>query len=190
MVGRWCVYLWLTHVDVWHKPPQRWRATILQLKMNKSVKISKQNTRRTGWSIKEHTYRKLLLLLLKGFGLEILGPGDFLLSVKSTLAVVAHWNDRSPGLSDAPCNPPCGTATLPPCVPPWKSGGGKGFYRNFYLMKPGRKDSWGWPSESRTRGWMRRRGKKEATVFRPQTVPPAPIYLQRSHTWLLGGQRR
>ena len=30
-----CVYLWLTHVDVWQKPKQYCKPTILQLKINK-----------------------------------------------------------------------------------------------------------------------------------------------------------
>ena len=31
-------YLWLIHVDVWQKPNQYYKATILQLKMNKMLK--------------------------------------------------------------------------------------------------------------------------------------------------------
>ena len=30
-----CVYLWLTHVDVWQKPTQCCKAIILQLKVSK-----------------------------------------------------------------------------------------------------------------------------------------------------------
>ena len=30
------IYLWLTHVDVWQKPAQYYKAIILQLQINKS----------------------------------------------------------------------------------------------------------------------------------------------------------
>lgn len=53
--------------------------------------------KKTALRIRENTYRKLLLLLLKRFGLEILGPCDLLRGVWGALAVVTHWNDRSRG---------------------------------------------------------------------------------------------
>ena len=33
-----CVYLWLTHADVWQKPTQYYKAIILQFKINKFKK--------------------------------------------------------------------------------------------------------------------------------------------------------
>ena len=34
------VYLWLTHVDVWQKPTQHYKAIILQLKIKKKTIIT------------------------------------------------------------------------------------------------------------------------------------------------------
>ena len=33
------IYLWLIHVDIWHKPTRYCKAIILQLKINKLIKI-------------------------------------------------------------------------------------------------------------------------------------------------------
>ena len=42
----WCiyVYLWHMHVDVWQKPIQYYKATMLQLKINKFFKKHKTHT--------------------------------------------------------------------------------------------------------------------------------------------------
>ena len=37
------VYLWLIHADVWRRPKQYCKATILQLKINKFLKIPKND---------------------------------------------------------------------------------------------------------------------------------------------------
>ena len=34
------VYLWLVHVDVWQKPIQYYKAVVVQLKINKILKVS------------------------------------------------------------------------------------------------------------------------------------------------------
>ena len=42
------IYLWLIHVDVWHKSTQYCKPIILQLKINKNFKIEKNNQHRAG----------------------------------------------------------------------------------------------------------------------------------------------
>ena len=90
---------------------------------------------------------------------------------------------------------------LPSCKEPLshhaplkRSEGEKGFYRNVYLMKPGR--NWSCSSWSKTRRWVEEERIKRTTVFRPQWAPLPQFYLpnsgerlQRSHPWLQGGQK-
>ena len=56
MRGRIYVYLWLIHVDVWHKPTQFCKAIILQLKNN--LKNKERN-------LKNFKFKKLYQVKLK-----------------------------------------------------------------------------------------------------------------------------
>ena len=44
-------YLWLIHVDVWQKPTPYCKAIILQLKINKFLKIDQKSNTQSLWRV-------------------------------------------------------------------------------------------------------------------------------------------
>ena len=51
-----CVYIWLIHVDVWQKPTQYYKASILQLKKNFKGRRGEEKERKKKRQTQTNTY--------------------------------------------------------------------------------------------------------------------------------------
>ena len=74
-----CVYIWLIHVDVWQKPTQYYKASILQLKKNFKGRRGEEKERKRRRDRHRQTHIILIYqCILMQFYLEVLLMHDYL----------------------------------------------------------------------------------------------------------------